>query len=94
MTGTILVGTGRELQRVPDDAFVQSVERLPARMASRLAAATEAAFTATHRKGYWPGRAESFYNPFRSGETFVLSCAQLEWTCKLGLPRDDFSYAP
>jgi hypothetical protein len=37
MSGTILVGAGREIRRVPDDAFVQSIKRLPARMVSRLA---------------------------------------------------------
>jgi len=37
MSGTILVGSGREIRRVPDDAFVQSVQGLPARMKSRLA---------------------------------------------------------
>ena len=37
MSETILVGVGREIHRVPDDGFVQSIEGLPARMASRLA---------------------------------------------------------
>jgi hypothetical protein len=37
MSGTILVGVDREIRSVPDDAFVQSIEGLPARMASRLA---------------------------------------------------------
>lgn len=37
MSGTILVGTGRAIRRVPDDAFVQSIKGLPARMTSRLA---------------------------------------------------------
>lgn len=37
MSATILVGTGREIRTLQDDAFVQSIERLPARMASRLA---------------------------------------------------------
>jgi hypothetical protein len=37
MSGTILVGTGREIRRAPDDAFVQSIKGLPARMVSRLA---------------------------------------------------------
>ena len=37
MSATILVGTGREIRTVPDHAFVQSIERLPARMAARLA---------------------------------------------------------
>lgn len=36
-SGHILVGVGREIQSVPDEAFVKSVEGLPARMASRLA---------------------------------------------------------
>src|SRR4029077_19413164 len=40
MSGTILVGAGREIRRVPDDAFVQSIKRLPARMVSRLAFTT------------------------------------------------------
>ena len=33
----ILMGIGREIRTVPDAAFVQSVEGLPTRMASRLA---------------------------------------------------------
>lgn len=37
MSGTILVGTGREIRRAPDDAFVQSIRGLPERMTSRLA---------------------------------------------------------
>jgi hypothetical protein len=37
MSGTILVGAGREIRRVPDDAFVQTIKGLPARMTSRLA---------------------------------------------------------
>jgi hypothetical protein len=37
MSETILVGSGREMRRVPDDAFVQSIKGLPARMTSRLA---------------------------------------------------------
>ena len=37
MNGTILIGDGREIRRVPDDAFVRAMEGLPARMASRLA---------------------------------------------------------
>ncbi len=37
MSGTILVGAGREIRRVPDDAFVQSIKGLPERMTSRLA---------------------------------------------------------
>jgi len=37
MIGTILVGTGREIRRMSDDAFVQSIKGLPARMTSRLA---------------------------------------------------------
>jgi len=36
-SGHILLGIGREIRAVPDDAFVQSVKALPARMASRLA---------------------------------------------------------
>ncbi|HKW62894.1 MAG TPA: hypothetical protein VJN89_10140 [Candidatus Acidoferrum sp.] len=36
-SGTILVGAGREIRRMPDGPFVQSIEGLPARMASRLA---------------------------------------------------------
>ena len=37
MNGTILVGSGREIRRVSDDAFMQSITDLPARMTSRLA---------------------------------------------------------
>jgi hypothetical protein len=37
MAGTILVGVGREIRSEPDDAFLQSIKGLPARMASRLA---------------------------------------------------------
>ena len=37
VSGNILVGAGREIQRVSDDAFVKSIKGLPARMASRLA---------------------------------------------------------
>jgi hypothetical protein len=37
MSGTLLVGTGREIRRVPDDDFLQAIQRIPARMASRLA---------------------------------------------------------
>jgi len=37
MSGTILVGAGREIRRVPDDAFIKSIKGLPARMISRLA---------------------------------------------------------
>jgi hypothetical protein len=37
MSGTLLVGDGREIRRVPDDAFLQAIARIPARMASRLA---------------------------------------------------------
>jgi hypothetical protein len=37
MSGTILVGTGREINRVPDEAFMESIKGLPARMVSRLA---------------------------------------------------------
>ena len=33
----ILMGIGREIRTVPNDAFVQSVKGLPTRMASRLA---------------------------------------------------------
>jgi len=33
----ILMGIGREIRNVPNDAFVQSVKALPSRMASRLA---------------------------------------------------------
>jgi hypothetical protein len=40
MSGTILVGAGREIRRVLDDAFVQSIKGLPARMVSRLAFVT------------------------------------------------------
>jgi hypothetical protein len=37
MSGTLLVGTGREIRRVPDDDFLRAVQGIPARMASRLA---------------------------------------------------------
>jgi hypothetical protein len=37
MSGTILVGAGREINRVPDDAFMKSIKGLPTRMVSRLA---------------------------------------------------------
>lgn len=37
MSGTILVGAGREMQRVPDDGFLQAMKGLPARMESHLA---------------------------------------------------------
>jgi hypothetical protein len=37
MSETILVGSGPEMRRVPDDAFLQSIKGLPARMTSRLA---------------------------------------------------------
>lgn len=37
MSATILVGVGREIRRVPDDAFVQSINGLSERMKSRLA---------------------------------------------------------
>ena len=37
MGGTLLIGDGREIRRVPDDAFLQAIARIPARMASRLA---------------------------------------------------------
>jgi len=37
MSSQILVGVGRVMRSVPDDAFVKSVKGLPTRMASRLA---------------------------------------------------------
>jgi len=37
MNETILVGVGREIRRVQDDAFVESIKGLPAKMTSRLA---------------------------------------------------------
>ena len=37
MSETILMGAGREIRRLPDDAFVQSIKGLPARMTARLA---------------------------------------------------------
>ncbi len=37
MAGTILVGAGREIRRVPDDALRKAMEAVPQRMASRLA---------------------------------------------------------
>jgi hypothetical protein len=36
MSSNVLIGDGREIQSVPDEAFVKSVEGIPARMASRL----------------------------------------------------------
>jgi hypothetical protein len=36
MSETILVGTGREIRRLPDDIFVEGMKGLPARMTSRL----------------------------------------------------------
>jgi hypothetical protein len=41
MSGTILVGVNREIRSVPDGSFVQSIEGLPAKMASRLAFMTD-----------------------------------------------------
>lgn len=41
MSGTLLTGEGREVRRVPDDAFLQAIRRIPARMASRLAFMTQ-----------------------------------------------------
>lgn len=37
MSGHLLIGVGREVQSVPDQAFLKSIKGLPARMASRLA---------------------------------------------------------
>ena len=37
MSGQIIVGEGRELRKVPDDAFLNAVNHLPERMAERLA---------------------------------------------------------
>ena len=37
MSGTLLIGEGRKVRRVPDDAFLKAIEGIPARMASRLA---------------------------------------------------------
>lgn len=37
MSGTLLIGEGREVRRVPDDAFLRAIQSIPARMASRLA---------------------------------------------------------
>ena len=37
MSGHVLIGVGREIHSVPDDAFQKSLKALPARMASRLA---------------------------------------------------------
>ena len=34
---SLLIGRGRELQRVPDDGFRQAMQQIPARMARRLA---------------------------------------------------------
>jgi hypothetical protein len=36
MSSNVLIGVGREIQSVPDDAFVKSIEGIPARMVSRL----------------------------------------------------------
>ncbi len=36
MAGTILIGSGREIRREPDDALRKAMEAVPARMASRL----------------------------------------------------------
>lgn len=41
MNGTLLVGDDREIRQVPDDAFVQAMQGLPTRMASRLAFMTQ-----------------------------------------------------
>ena len=37
MSGHVLIGVGREIHSVPDDAFLKGLRGLPARMASRLA---------------------------------------------------------
>jgi len=37
LSGHLLIGVGREIHSVPDDAFQKSLKALPARMASRLA---------------------------------------------------------
>jgi hypothetical protein len=37
MSRTLLLGDGREIRRVPDDAFLQALARIRARMGSRLA---------------------------------------------------------
>jgi hypothetical protein len=37
MSSHILMGVGREIRSVPDDAFMKSVEGLPNRMTTRLA---------------------------------------------------------
>ena len=37
MSWHVLIGVGREIHSVPDDAFQKSLKALPARMASRLA---------------------------------------------------------
>ena len=37
MRGTLLIGDGREIRQLPDDAFVRAMDGMPARMASRLA---------------------------------------------------------
>ena len=36
MNSNVLIGVGREIQSVPDNDFVKSIEGIPARMASRL----------------------------------------------------------
>jgi hypothetical protein len=41
MSGTLLIGNGREVRRVPDGAFLQAIRGIPARMASRLAFMTQ-----------------------------------------------------
>ena len=37
MSSHVLLGVGREIQLMPDDAFIRSVKSIPARMVARLA---------------------------------------------------------
>ena len=41
MNGTLLIGVGKDIRSLPDDAFVRSIGNLPARMAKRLAFMTK-----------------------------------------------------
>lgn len=37
MSGTILIGVGKEIRTVPNDGFIKCIQSLPERMATRLA---------------------------------------------------------
>jgi hypothetical protein len=41
MNGSLLIGVGPQIRRVPDDSFVQSIRSLPAHMAARLSFMTK-----------------------------------------------------